>query len=369
MVDPPTRPLYRPRVSRAAPDTVGADAVTETTKLRKLADGPGAGAHEAADDAVTTTVRASPGTASPTSRPEYSGTPSPPSPMPRVRRLPGPSETGRLPSPKPRASEGEPETVTVAATDLAVTQAPVSRPAMSSGPVLRPSTGPRPAVAAPVSSPTASPVARTPTPTRTGTADSAAALERAGLAGLHPLTRRQPLRKRGMRRMVEQVPAPYSLVGDGEDVPALLTRMYAMVVRDHWGGGDSDTTHVVQLTPWYSCDMGFELVSAGRILGHAPVHGDITPDVPVDPPEPDDPADAPVGAPTPTIFSLRHPSVDASVRSALADADRVIVVADTSRSDRRTVQDTVAALSELGVVVAGLVVFRGRIPRDPSYGR
>lgn len=332
-VDPPTKPFRRPRVSRSAAEDDGSDAVTVTTALGTATVSTGAGT-----ESTGTSARPSPIAITPV-RPT----------APRVRRLPGPSETGRFPSPKPRDAADEPATTVVA------------RPALS--PLVPPSTS---APSAP--SAASAPVVRPAAPVMPGTSDSAAALERAGLVGLHPLTREQPVR-RGMRRLVAQVPAPYSVVGDGEDVPALLTRLYAMVVRDHWGGGEGDTTHVVQLTPWWVCDLGFELVSAGRILGHAPVHGDLTPELPVDPPEPESPFAAGTGVPTPTLLSLRHPVVDDRVRTALGDASRVVLVADTARTDRRTVQGSVAALRDLGTVVAGLVVYRGRIPRDPAYGR
>lgn len=351
-VDPPTKPFRRPRVSRAAAEDDGSDAVTVTTALGTATTSAkcdtGAGA-------ARTDGRPSPIAITPV-RP----------PAPRVRRLPGPSETGRFPSPKPRTDEGSDATTTaVSRSALASTPAPAAAPGppVSVAPALSPSVAPAPAPSA-----APAPVVRPAAPVVPGTSDSAAALERAGLVGLHPLTREQPVRG-GTRRLVAQVPAPYSVVGDGEDVPALLTRMYAMVVRDHWGGGEGDTTHVVQLTPWWVCDLGFELVNAGRILGHAPVHGDVTPDLPVDPPEPESPFAAAAGVPTPTLLSLRHPVVDDRARAALGDASRVIVVADTARSDRRTIQGSMAALGDLGTVVAGLVVYRGRIPRDPAYGR
>lgn len=198
-------------------------------------------------------------------------------------------------------------------------------------------------------------------------ASSAGMLEQASLVGLHPLTRQQLVTRR-VRHLVAQVPAPYSVIADGIDVPAVLTRLYAMAIRDRWGGGGSDTTCVLQLTPWYACDIGIELVYAGRIFGHAPIWEDMSPGLMVEPLGLDEGDAAQSDAPTPRLISVRGSVLDSSVREALSSVGRTIIVMDTARVKRADVLDAMSKLGQDGVLVAGLIVYRGRIPRDPSYG-
>ena len=161
------------------------------------------------------------------------------------------------------------------------------------------------------------------------------------------------------REVVDAGLAPVAVLRARDDAAAVLTRLYAAVVR---GRGD---VHVVQLTPASACDLGAELAVAARIVGDRPRHRAITPAAPG--PGVTDRPGAPVADPTVTVSSLRRPRIDGPALRLLREARAAVVVADTARSRRRSVVDALEMLDGLGVDVRGLVVWRGRIPRDPAW--
>ncbi|MDL5159567.1 hypothetical protein [Actinomycetospora termitidis] len=169
---------------------------------------------------------------------------------------------------------------------------------------------------------------------------------------------------RRARRLAGVVPRdlPRSLLRPDDDVPALLTRLHAGAVRGR------ARVHVVQLTEPWACDLGVEMVVAGEFAGDVLRHVEATPDAP--PPEPDALTGRVLGTGVEVageIVSLRRPSIDGRALAALRGATGAVLVADTKRVRARDLAVAVDMLSGLDIGLLGLVVWEGRIPRDPNW--
>ncbi|GAA4772578.1 hypothetical protein GCM10023200_01140 [Actinomycetospora chlora] len=150
-----------------------------------------------------------------------------------------------------------------------------------------------------------------------------------------------------------RVDGPHAVLHPGDDVPAVLTRLYADVVR---GRGP---VLVFQLADPRARDLGRDVVEAARITGdHLPLR-DLTPDRRNDrPPVPDDLGE-------PAVWALRRPRADAEAldRVRHAGVRAALVAVDTRRALPARLADTVSALEGAAVAVRGVVVWRGRFPR------
>lgn len=159
-----------------------------------------------------------------------------------------------------------------------------------------------------------------------------------------------PRRRRGRAaRLAAVVDVPWTVLDPRDDRRAALTRLHRAVVQ---GTGPVD---VVQLTAPRAVDVGVDLAAAGRLVGDTVVHRDLTPRD----------AGAP-GAPTgplPTLVSVRRARLDGPALAALRGARRVVLVVETRGTRRAALVDALDLLDGLEVPVAGLVVYRGRLPR------
>ncbi|WP_433783446.1 hypothetical protein ACQPX6_25610 [Actinomycetospora sp. CA-101289] len=149
-----------------------------------------------------------------------------------------------------------------------------------------------------------------------------------------------------------RVEGPHAVLHPGDDVPAVLTRLYADVVR---GRG---AVLVLQLARPGARDLGRDLVEAARIVGDDLPHHDLTAG----------PAAAREDPTAPRVVSLRRPRADDTAR-ALVHRDGVraaLVAVDTRRAVPARLADAVSVLDGLAVEVRGVVVWRGRFPRGQT---
>lgn len=137
-----------------------------------------------------------------------------------------------------------------------------------------------------------------------------------------------------------------------DDAPAVLTRFWVGAVR---GQGP---VLVLQLGDRDRLDLAAELVAAGRLIGDAVVLRDLTPGAP--PPDP-------ISGRALVVSALRTPTIDGpALAAAHLAAPAVVLAVDTAHTDRAAVDKALAALRALGREVRGIVVWRGRLPRDPA---
>lgn len=148
-----------------------------------------------------------------------------------------------------------------------------------------------------------------------------------------------------------RVDGPHAVLHAGDDVPAVLTRLYADVVR---GTGP---VLVLQLGDPRARDLGRDLVEAARITGDVLPLRDLTPDV--RPPPPDD-RDAPA------VHSLRRRRADEDALARIREVGvrAALVAVDTRRGPPTRLADAVSVLEDRAVDVRGVVVWRGRFPRS-----
>ena len=146
-----------------------------------------------------------------------------------------------------------------------------------------------------------------------------------------------------------RVEGPHAVLHPGDDVPAVLTRLYADVVR---GRG---AVLVLQLAGPGARDLGRDLVEAARITGDDLPHQDLTAGL----------SDAREDPTAPRVVSLRRPRADDATRDLVhRDGVRAALVAvDTRRAVPARPADAVSVLDGLAVEVRGVVVWRGRFPR------
>lgn len=154
-----------------------------------------------------------------------------------------------------------------------------------------------------------------------------------------------PPRRGRVKKLLDVLDVPGTVVRRHDDVAAVLTRFYAEAVRVH------DSVHIVQLTADSRADLGAELHAAGRILGDPRPYTDLS-----------DPADPSDRTPGPGLHGLRRVRVDGAAVKALRGASRAVLVVDTHGTRAEHVADAASMLDGLGVAVGGLVVWNGRIP-------
>ncbi|MET0190509.1 MAG: hypothetical protein ABW212_16015, partial [Pseudonocardia sediminis] len=170
---------------------------------------------------------------------------------------------------------------------------------------------------------------------------------------------------RGVRgRLSEAVPAaqlrrslgvPVVELDRATDGPALrLGEIYRDVLRAH------PTVTAVQLTRPGACDLGAELVHAAEVVGDRRTHQDMTPGSTATPqatsPDPG----------RPVVRSLRTGRLDREAAGTLRGAGPTVLVVDTATARTADVGRARALLHAVGADVVAAVVWRGRIPRDPS---
>ncbi|GLZ48467.1 hypothetical protein Acsp06_46520 [Actinomycetospora sp. NBRC 106375] len=178
-----------------------------------------------------------------------------------------------------------------------------------------------------------------------------AALVGVGLLVARALRGERAARARRERTLaLARVDGPHAVVHPGDDVPAVLTRLYADVVR---GRGP---VLVFQLADPRARDVGRDLVEAARITGDVLPRRDLTADGRH--PVPDDRDE-------PAVYTLRRPRPDddALGRVLAVGVRSALVAVDTRRALPARLADTVSALEGAAVGVRGVVVWRGRFPR------
>lgn len=183
-----------------------------------------------------------------------------------------------------------------------------------------------------------------------------AVLALAVLAAVATLVARGPARERVARARrdrtlaLARVDGPHAVLHPGDDVPAVLTRLYADVLR---GRGP---VLVFQLAAPTARDLGRDLVEAARITGDVLPLRDLSASTP--PPVPDDRDE-------PAIYALRRTRLDGAALGRVRDvgARAAVVAVDTRRAAPARLADTVSLLDGVAVEVRGVVVWRGRFPR------
>ncbi|MEJ2888040.1 hypothetical protein [Actinomycetospora aeridis] len=147
-----------------------------------------------------------------------------------------------------------------------------------------------------------------------------------------------------------RVDGPHAVLHPGDDAPAVLTRLYADVVR---GRGP---VLVFQLADPRARDLARDVVEAARITGDVLPLRDLTPDT--RPPPPDDRAE-------PAVYALRRHRVDEDALARIREVGvrAALVVVDTRRALPARLSDAVSVLGGRAVEVRGVVVWRGRFPR------
>ncbi|MFC5141914.1 hypothetical protein ACFPK1_27020 [Actinomycetospora rhizophila] len=150
-----------------------------------------------------------------------------------------------------------------------------------------------------------------------------------------------------------RVDGPHAVLHPGDDVPAVLTRLYTDVVR---GRGP---VLVLQLAGPRARDLGRDLVEAARITGDVLPLRDLTPDVRRPPPDDRD---------APAVHSLRRPRADDDALARIREVGvrAALVAVDTRRGPPTRLADAVSVLEGRAVEVRGVVVWRGRFPRATS---
>ncbi|TDQ48915.1 hypothetical protein EV188_11185 [Actinomycetospora succinea] len=150
-----------------------------------------------------------------------------------------------------------------------------------------------------------------------------------------------------------RVDGPHAVVHPGDDVPAVLTRLYADVVR---GRGP---VLVLQLAGPRVRDLGRDLVEAARITGDVLPLRDLTPEVRLPPPDDRD---------APAVHSLRRPRADEDALARIREVGvrAALVAVDTRRGPPTRLADAVSVLEGRAVEVRGVVVWRGRFPRPTT---
>jgi hypothetical protein len=192
---------------------------------------------------------------------------------------------------------------------------------------------------------------RRPTAAAAAAVAALAALVLAVPAALVVVRLRRPAATDPAHDLTALVPGMRAFLVWTDDAPAVLTRFWVGAVR---GQGP---VLVLQLGDRDRLDLAGELVAAGRLIGDAVVLRDLTPGAP---------APAPISGRALVVSALRTPTVDgAALAVAQFAAPAVVLAVDTVRTDRAAVEKALAALRALGREVRGIVVWRGRLPRDP----
>lgn len=164
--------------------------------------------------------------------------------------------------------------------------------------------------------------------------------------------RRRPSGTDDTHGLVAPVPGARAFLVWTDDAPAVLTRFWVGAVR---GQGP---VLVLQLSDADRLDLAGELAAAGRLVGDAVTHRDLTPGA--TPP-------APISGRSLVVSALRTPVVDGAAVAALrAAAPAVVLAVDTAHTGRRDVDVALDVVRGLGLSVRGVVVWRGRLPRDPA---
>ena len=165
-----------------------------------------------------------------------------------------------------------------------------------------------------------------------------------------------PLVRGARGRLDETDPAAW--VRERLGVPAVVlaprvgpSLVLAELYRDHLRELPSVT--VVQLSRPASCALGAELAKAAELVGDRREHHDADSGVP-------EPAD-------PWVRTHRLTAVDELLVRALRGTGPTVLAVQTATARRGELERTVSGLRAIGAAPVAVVVFLGRIPRDPLH--